>query len=150
MTEVSDIPIGKLELDQVFHIGFPPADEAARCFLTEPSSDPAAPLKRAQAFLIALFLITADVLRGVGAHMVPEVLDKLETDALKFRSLMTKGQSFIETNVFRRNFFQRVVVQAKEVCNFNSESLYQFNNLILLFPAHGHEYYGDNTGERHF
>jgi len=117
-------------------LGFPPADHSARVFLTsEFTKGDEEPLQRAQAFLIALFNVTLRCLKSIDMHLSkfaepPPDPKKLNIDALKFRYLMTHGQSFYEPNEFRRKFFVEVVSDANKASVPKSVTLPSSSHLL--------------------
>jgi hypothetical protein len=93
----------------VLCLGYPPPDNAVRDFLTKKTSESESHL-RACCFTEALFDHTLVVLRS--SHF--EVHWEIQQVAVKFRSLMTAGQSMKGHNEFRTRFYNEVVRLAEE------------------------------------
>ncbi|KAI0253963.1 hypothetical protein BJV78DRAFT_1280684 [Lactifluus subvellereus] len=93
--------------------GFLPPDVAVRVFLTKyDSNNPEVQQKsystgRACNFLLSLSVHTKDKIVSLGA-------DNKEDRIVKFRELMSKGQTFVSAGENRRNFYADVVKQAQK------------------------------------
>jgi hypothetical protein len=90
-------------------LGYPPPDHAVRDFLTKKVSESESHL-RACCFIEALFDHTLVTLRG--NHF--EADWEIRQVAVKFRSLMTIGQSMKGHNEFRTRFYDEVIRLAEE------------------------------------
>ncbi|KAM6495407.1 hypothetical protein JOM56_008113 [Amanita muscaria] len=87
--------------------GYPPADLEVLNFLTiERQEEPS--YRRACCFIDALFEHTDHILQNFDSQW------EIEKVACEFRIRMTEGQTMQEHNLFRRNFYQRVVEIAEE------------------------------------
>ncbi|KAH8116519.1 hypothetical protein DFH11DRAFT_1876339 [Phellopilus nigrolimitatus] len=102
--------------------GFPPADDSIRKFLTGGDSKLQTE-KHVEAFLFALFRETLQLLRDLYENDPDMDYWAMAGD---FRRRMTEGQTMKHTNVFRTNFYSRVVDAARIIASRkhveNSES----------------------------
>ena len=101
-----------LSLNCLTALGFPPADDELRNFLTRESTRGKS-YDQACAFLEALFQHTATILRQL--HPQPQSVPEA---AQRFRKLMTEGQNMLTGhNRYRRGFYKQVVHHAGELLN---------------------------------
>lgn len=92
-------------------IGYPPADDNVRNFLTtnETSRKEAESLVRR--FLVALFKKTTKFLKEEASQPGLTKLDRIQT----FRDFMTKDQLFERAGAKRVEFYNSVIARAREV-----------------------------------
>ncbi|KIL64400.1 hypothetical protein M378DRAFT_163135 [Amanita muscaria Koide BX008] len=100
--------------------GFPPGDYVVSKFLVHAPFTPDDASRRAQAFLISLFEITAKtvpdldrVLGGIISKLV--VADRPTSNAQKFRLFMSHGQSYSQPGELRRKFYHQVIRRAGSI-----------------------------------
>ncbi|KIL57882.1 hypothetical protein M378DRAFT_357000 [Amanita muscaria Koide BX008] len=98
--------------------GFPPADYVVSKFLVHAPFTPDDASRRAQAFLISLFEITAKTIPDLDRVLEPIISKMLAADrptsnAQKFRLFMTYGQSSSQPGRLRKYFYDKVIRRAK-------------------------------------
>src|SRR5258708_25317217 len=99
-------------IQQTCLIGYPPADDNVRSYLTEPRS-PQSALVLIQHFLLALFNETKEILKGEGMGLTAS------ERIVKFREYMSKGQTIGSPGTNRVDFYDRVITDARPVtCSF--------------------------------
>ena len=113
--------------DQIL-LGFPPADARLRSWvLSEDTNDQVAAQKRLHGLVYALLTVTHATLetienqsekKGEMTDSEEGVIKRQAKLAFTFRNRMTEGQSFKGSNVFREDFYNKVIESANKV-NFH-------------------------------
>jgi hypothetical protein len=105
-------------------IGYPPADDDVRHFLTTKVTAAKEAESRIRCFLIALFNKTAEFLENKAS---PTKLDRIQ----QFRDFMTKDQTLRRAGENRFDFYLRVLARAQEVRR-NISFLFILSNPLVL------------------